>query len=200
MKKFFWIFAFITVFVLGFWVAQNLRLPFFEKVQQEDSQVLLDRIEEVTKLITVQGYFSEIYDYKDYYGYDWSIFRKKALIRVKAKVSMGFDLESLDLEVIPDRKVIRLSALPEVKLISIDHDLDYYDISEGTFNSFNNEDLNDLNKKAKAYIEQVALQSDLPARATRKGSEMLETLRFLVEGAGWTLEIKEKEDPSVFRN
>lgn len=200
MKKFFWIFAFITVFALGFWVAQNLRLPLFEKVHQEESQVLLDRIEEVTKLITVQGYFSEIYDYKDYYGYDWSIFRKKALIRVKAKVSMGFDLESLDLEVIPDRKVIRLSALPEVKLISIDHDLDYYDISEGTFNSFNNEDLNDLNKKAKAYIEQVALQSDLPSKAAKKGSEMIETLSFLVEGAGWTLKIKEIDSRSVLRN
>jgi hypothetical protein len=200
MKKFFWIFAFISVFVLGIWFAQNLRLPLFENVQQEDSQVLLDRIEEVTKLITVQGYFSEIYDYKDYYGYDWSIFRKKALIRVKAKVSMGFDLESLDLEVIPDRKVIRLSALPEVKLISIDHDLDYYDISEGTFNSFNNEDLNDLNKKAKSYIEQVALQSDLPARAAKKGSEMVETLSFLVKGAGWTLEVKEIDSRSVLRN
>ena len=61
----------------------------------EQSQVLMEKIKTVAKLVTVEGYFSEVYDYQDYWNYDVSMFRKKALIRVKAKVSVGYDLSKM---------------------------------------------------------------------------------------------------------
>jgi hypothetical protein len=39
-----------------------------------------------------------------------------------------------------------------VELISLDHTLDYYDISEGTFNSFSAEDYNKINNDVKEHI------------------------------------------------
>ncbi|MDH3649081.1 MAG: DUF4230 domain-containing protein [Saprospiraceae bacterium] len=195
MKRLARVIAFILVFIAGFWLAQKFSFPWLDRNVAEDSAVVLDRIKDVTKLIAVEGYFSEIYDYKDYYGYDWSIFRKKALIRIKAKVSMGFDLENMDIRTIPEKRTIQISRLPQAKILSIDHQLDYYDISEGTFNSFTTEDLNDLNEKAKNFIVEVALQSDLVQEADKKGDELMETLAFLVEGAGWHFELSSLKSP-----
>ena len=45
----------------------------------EESKILLEKIKTVSKLVTVEGYFSEIYDYQEYWGYDLSPFRKKSL-------------------------------------------------------------------------------------------------------------------------
>ncbi len=193
MKKVFIILALVVAFILGLWLANVQWLPWKEEQVSSQASILLERIEKVTKLITVDGYFSEVYDYKDYYGYDWPIFRKKALIRVRAKVSAGYDLDHLDIEAIPDKKTITIHGLPEPKILSIDHDLDYYDLTEGTFNSFSNTDLTKLNQQAKAYIEASAAESNLLRQAEDQGKEMLQVLRFMVEGAGWLLII---EDPS----
>jgi hypothetical protein len=151
----------------------------------------LERIEKVSKLITVEGYFSEIYDYKDYYWYDLSPFRKKALIRVKAKVSMGVNFEGIDIETNEKSHTITLGPMPEVEILSIDHDSDYYDISEGTFNSFSEKDYNELQKNAKEYIRNIALESDLVHTAEEQRNELIELIRFYVESVGWTLVIEE---------
>ena len=55
----------------------------WQEVQaKEQSQVLLEKVKNVYKLVTVEGHFSEVYTYEDYWAYDFSPFRKKALIRV----------------------------------------------------------------------------------------------------------------------
>lgn len=160
---------------------------------EEQSVVLKNRIETVAKLVTVEGYFSEVYDYKDYWGYDFSPFRKKALVRVKAKVSVGYDLEQMKIESFPAQKKIVISNLPDPQILSIDHDLDYYDLSQGTFNSFSAEDYNKINSTAKELIESQAQRSDLFLTAEAQSQEMLEMIRFMVEGSGWRLEYEPRE-------
>ena len=131
-----------------------------------------------------------MYDYEDYWGYNLSLFRKKALIRVKAKVSIGYDLEQMKIETFPDQKKIMISQLPEPSIISVDHSLDYYDISEGTFNSFTKDDYNKLNANAKEFIIQKAEESDLLETAKNRSNQALEMMQFMVENAGWEIEIK----------
>ncbi len=191
MRKYLWIVAVISAFALGIYITSIDWLPHFDKHTDQEASVLLERIEKVTKLVTVSGYFSEVYDYKDYYGYDWSIFRKKALIRVKANVLAGYDLDQINFEADSKDKVIIVSGLPKPEILSIDHDLDYYDLTEGTFNTFTKDDLNKLNEQAKDYVENAALSGDLIAQAEERGNELLETIRFLVEGSGWRLEMRE---------
>ena len=156
----------------------------------ENGVVLLERIKQVAKLVTVEGFFSEIYDYQDYYGYDLSFFRKKALIRVKAKVSVGYDLEKMHITASPETKTIRLSGIPPAEILSIEHDLDYYDVQEGLFNEFSPEDYNKLNANAKEFIRKKALESDLYKTAATQRNSLLETMKFMVESTGWTLEIE----------
>ena len=157
---------------------------------KEQSDVLLERVKNVYKLVTVEGHLSEVYSYEDYWGYDFSPFRKKALIRVKAKVSIGYDLDEMEITALPEEKKIVISQLPEPSIISIDHTLDYYDITQGTFNSFTKEDYNKLNTNAKDFIVQKANESELLDTAKKQGNQALEMMEFMVENTGWELDYK----------
>jgi hypothetical protein len=186
-----WAAVLALVFAAGAWVTKNYYLAQSAKTE-EDAQVLMERVKTVCKLVTVEGYFTEVYDYKDYWGYDLSFFRKKALIRVKAKVSVGFDLTSLTVSADSKTKTLRIGTLPEPSILSIDHELDYYDISEGTFNSFTTEDYNRMNTKAKAFIEEQAKKSTLFESAKKEGIQTIEMLRTMAEASGWKVETQER--------
>ena len=162
--------ALLLVFGLGIFATKKY-YQLGETVTKQNSQVLLERMKSVAKVIAVEGYFSEIYTHEDYYNFDLSPFRKKALLRVKAKVSVGYDLEGMKMEANDATKIISISNIPDPEILSIDHEIDYYDIQEGTFNSFTEQELTDLNRRAKKFIEEKA-QSDelglLPAAEEQK--------------------------------
>lgn len=160
-----------------------------EKKVQASTELMLDRVKKVSKLISVEGYFSEMYNYKDFYNFDWSIFRKKALIRVKAKVSVGLDLQKAKYAIDSKTKTLSISDIPAPEIISIDHDIDYYDITEGTFNSFTAEDYNRLNENAKEHIRELAQKSDLMQQARNQTNDVINTFRVFAETAGWQVKV-----------
>lgn len=163
----------------------------------ENIQVLLEKIKTVTKLITVEGYFSEIYDYKDYYKYDFSFLRKKALLRVKAKVSMGYDLTKIVFEPNEKTKIITVSNVPDPEILSIDHDIDYYDIQEGTFNYFTEADLTKLNEDAKRFIMEKAKESELNQIAEKHFNKIMDIINEMATAAGWKLEFKTRYEENA---
>jgi hypothetical protein len=180
---------FLLALALAWWTGMKTSL--WQKYEAESSTVLLNKIERVVKLIAVEGNVSEIYDYKDYYNFDLAPFRKKALVRVNAKVSVGYDFEKVAISANEENKTIVMRNFPEAEILSIDHDLDYYDISQGTFNRFNNEDYNKINSRAKEYVEKKALESDLMDAAEQQKEEIIEMIRILVQSAGWTLQVED---------
>ncbi len=189
MKKIFFIFGFVAILLLVFlgtryWYTQN------SLTVQEESEILLERINTVTKLITVEGEFSEIYDYKDFWKYDLSPFRKKALLRINGKVSVGHNLNNIKIESFPDEKRLVISNLPSPTILSIDHKISYYDITQGSFNSFTPKDYNKMNENAKAMIRKKAEESILMKTAEDQGVQLLEMIGFMAEQMGWTLEIE----------
>lgn len=186
VKNFSRILLLLATFLLGGWLSYRYFAPHSKPV--EDSAVLLEKIQEVAKLITVEGEFSEIYNYSEYQGYFTMLWDKKVLVRVRAKVSAGYDLNNLHMEADPATKTIRMSALPEPEILSIDHTLDYYDISEGLFASFSPEDYNRINQKAKDLIRDEALKSGLLDAARTQAGQMLDLVRFMAESAGWKVE------------
>ncbi len=182
----------LLVFGGGVW----LTYQFMSKPKisvQEQSDVLLEKINTVAKLVSVEGVFSEIYEHNSAWEplpnpiYSPS-FSKKALIIVKAKVSAGYDLQKMTLTADHERKVIRLSGIPDPEIISIEHDLSYYDIQESTFNTFTKEELTQMNRSAKEFIRKKALESDLLLKAEEQGNRMIEIIEFMVEESGWKVE------------
>ncbi|MFT4667465.1 MAG: hypothetical protein ACI8YQ_004406 [Polaribacter sp.] len=187
MKKILATIGIIALCGLVFWGTKNYYSLQIKTSVEEESRVLLEKIEKVSKLITVEGHFSEIYNYEEHWGYDFSPFRKKALIRVKAKVSVGYDLTKMDFKADTKTKTIMISNMPDPEIMSIDHDLDYYDITEGSFNSFEEADYNKMNANAKEKIRKEALNSGLFLSAEAESHELMEIVKFMVEGAGWEL-------------
>ncbi|MFM7400008.1 MAG: DUF4230 domain-containing protein [Bacteroidota bacterium] len=188
----------LIAFLCGIFVSWNYFQP--RKRSVEDASVILEKIEAVKKLITVEGHFSEIYNYSEYQGYFTFFWDKKILVRVRATVAAGYDLNALKVEADPLTKTVYMSALSEPQILSIDHTLDYYDISEGIFESFSSEDYNRINQRAKDIIRDQATKSNLLNEARNQGNQMVELIRFMVESAGWRLQTGEKgvsEKPKV---
>jgi len=183
----------LVVFALGGWLSYQYFVAKSKPV--EDSTVLLEKIQTVTKLITVEGQFSELYNYNEYQGYFTMLWDKKVLVRVRATVSVGYDLENMNLQADPATRTIYMSALPEPEILSIDHSLDYYDISEGLFATFTPEDYTRINQRAKDLIRDQALQSKLMPAAREQADKMLELIEFMVESAGWKLRIADGPEP-----
>jgi hypothetical protein len=185
---------------LGFLVAKNYYQP-APQIVEKDASVLLEKIETVAKLVTVEGHFSELYNHKEYWRYDWPIFRKKAILRVQAKVSVGYDLSNMAVDIDQETKLVTISNIPDKpEIISIDHDLDYYDIRQGTFNSFTEADYNDLMDDAKGLIRQKALESSLMQSAEEQGIELIELIRFLVESAGYEVQFDTNNEKLLQRD
>jgi hypothetical protein len=169
------------------------RFSLMEKHTSVEKEILLEKVNNVFKFGTVEGVFSEIFNYSDYYSYNISPLRKKALIRIRATVLVGYELDSIDINVNNITQKLIIKNVPEPRIISIDHELDYYDITEGYFNSFSREDLNMLQKQSKDFIRKKALESSLFENAEKQLDQNLQMLNWALQESGWEIIIKEKE-------
>lgn len=157
---------------------------------QSDSVILLERIKDVHQLVLQEAHFSEIYDYKDYWLYDLSPFRKKALIRVTAKVISGFDLEKTHIDLDDQNKVITIHEMPPPEILSIDHELDYFDMEEGTFNQFDEVKITELSQGAKNFIKEKALEAGILEEAEKQKLTFLEHIKTTAALMGWQVRLQ----------
>ena len=138
-----------------------------------DSTVVLEKVNKVLKLVTVEANFSELHKHEEFYSYNISPLRKKALIHVKAKVLVGYDLEKLNMEIDEKSRSIYIDAFPEPEILSIDDDIEYYDITEGLFTSFSKEDYTAIQKEAKNKINESVNQSNLFQKSQEQSSRVV---------------------------
>ncbi|MCB9308640.1 MAG: DUF4230 domain-containing protein [Lewinellaceae bacterium] len=179
--------------ILVLWYVQN-KMSLHQK--SGNTTVVLEQIHKVTKLVTVEGQFSEIYDHKEYYKYDiFDLFTKKMLLRINAKVSAGFNLEGSNMTIDSISKTVYFTELPKAEILSIDHDIDYYDISQGVFASFTPEEYTSIDKDAKEMIASKVQFTDLLKKADEQKQEYLDMLELILRTYGWKLVIKGKSYP-----
>ena len=157
---------------------------------KHQSTVILDRIKSVCKLVSVEGDFAEIYRYENIKDGFLNLLssKKKALVVINAKAQVGYDLKKLKLEADLDRKRIILTAFPEPEVLSIETDIQFYDIKNGLFNSFSSDDLTDLNAKAKEHIRDKIPESGLLETAKKEALEAVMIIEKIVETIGWRLD------------
>jgi hypothetical protein len=155
---------------------------------EEDHKILLEKVQKVCKLVTVEGTFSDIYTYQDYQYYDVSPFRKKALIVVNAKVLVGLDLTKAKFETNQATKTLTISQIPPAEIMSIDPDLRYYDITEGTFNQFSPTELTTITRNAKEQIKKKAENSELLRMANTQSNTLFDLIEFSCKDMGWTVQ------------
>ncbi|MBS9460965.1 DUF4230 domain-containing protein [Flagellimonas sp. 389] len=190
--------------ILMYWLFSIFRKKKNKEITEQQSTVLLDKIKSVCKLVSVEGDFAEIYHYENTKERFMSLLssKKKALIVVKAKAHIGYDLKKLDLKADNKNKRIILANFPEPEVLSIEPDLQFYDIKNGLFNSFSPDDLTKLNLEAKDHIKQKIPESGLMETAKKEALQAVLLVEKIVETIDWTLdysalEITNREKQSI---
>ena len=167
------------------------------KVLTESSHTIAQSMRKVFKVVSAEGHFNEIYDYREskkLFNFIPSI--KKALVIVEAKVLVGYDFEKLQWELDPVSRKVRLKSFPAPEILSTETDYKYYNIEEQFFNLFSKEDLSRIQKQSKAQVIEAARKSELPKVAAE---QMQMLLTELLSGKDYTLENPELISQSTNR-
>ena len=160
-----------------------------QSVLKENSLLIQQQIENVSKIIVTEGHFSEVYSYKDsqelfgpYFTAD-----KKALVVVNAEVAVVYDLKKINFEVDEATKTLRILNLPEPE-IKINPDFEYYDVTADYFNPFSAEDYNKIKENVQASLLKKVKGSSLLKNAENRLISELSKFYILTNSLGWTLE------------
>ena len=173
-----------------YWMFSLFRKKKSKELTEHQSTVLLEKIKSVCKLISVEGDFAEIYKYENTKERFMSLVssKKKALIVINAKAQIGYDLQKIFMHADNEKKKIILTNFPEPEVISIEPELEFYDIQNGLFNTFTPNDLTSLNKEAKKHILEKIPESGLMDTAKREAVEAVLIIEKIVETIGWKLD------------
>ncbi|EKF54842.1 hypothetical protein I215_10405 [Galbibacter marinus] len=182
--------------ILGsYWLFTAFRKKKSSESVEKQSVILLEKIRNVYKLITVEGEFAEIYQYENVREHFLKLIssKKKALLVINAKVNVGFDLKKIEMKADPKAKKIILTNFPLPEVLSIEPDVKYYDIKEGLFNRFKTKDLSTLNQEAKEHILAKIPDSGLLDTARKEALDAVHMIESMVQAIGWKLDYKALE-------
>ncbi len=157
------------------------------------STIVIERIQKVMKLVTVEGNFSELMNYKDFDYVDFPGFRKDAIVQVNAKVSIGYNLENLKMTTNEKEKKIIIQQMPKPQILSIDTDIKFNNLSSGWFTSFSEAELSKLNQLGKEKIREKALNAELIKQAEEQRSDMFDLLFYMAKQNGYKIIIEGNE-------
>ncbi|GGI55757.1 DUF4230 domain-containing protein [Winogradskyella haliclonae] len=158
-------------------------------VINNSSDILQEQLKNVSKLVVTEGHFSEVFNYensKEILG-DYLTAEKKAIVVVNAKVSIAYDLSLLQYKMDEDTKTLKILSIPEHE-ISINPDLEYYDIQDDFLNQFEAEDYNSIKESVNKSLLDKIEKSNLVSNAKNRLISELAKFYILTNSLGWKLE------------
>ena len=164
-----------------------------QRIIRENSTVLLKRVRQVLKLVTVEGDFSEIVTYNDIKPSLFKLYEaeKKAIVTVSAKAMVGFDMSKAKIVINESERTISILEFPEPEVLSIDSNIQFYDIRNNLLNKFKPKDYTHINQLAEESIRKGIPESGLYEQAYTQARELLNGLEMLAERLNWSLDYKQ---------
>lgn len=155
-------------------------------IVSEHSHTIVESMKRIFKIVCAEGYISEVYNYKQSKKLLAFIpAQKSALVIVKAKVMIGFDIEKCRWEMDEENKKVRLISVPEPELLSIETDYNYYSLDDEIFYKFSNDDFRKIQENARKQVEKAAMESEMP----RIAKDQLRTLLTeVIKSKDWKIE------------
>ncbi|HCO83292.1 MAG TPA: hypothetical protein DIT95_07145 [Arenibacter sp.] len=159
-----------------------------KSILKENSMLIQEQINNVSKLIVTEGHFAEVYNYKDSQQLFGPLITadKKALVVVNAEVTVGYDLSLVKFEINEDTKTLQIISIPEPE-IKINPDFEYYDVTADYLNQFNAEDYNKIKRNVNASLLKKIEASTLKSNAQNRLLSELSKFLVLTNSMGWTL-------------
>ncbi|MEL7376524.1 MAG: DUF4230 domain-containing protein [Bacteroidota bacterium] len=168
-----------------------------------DKTILLERIRDVCKMVTVEGDVVELYNETQtrhvtlYVPFPTQFsFDKKATVEVTGTILVGYDLEGLNTNINEETRKVTISNLPKPEVLAIDHQIEYRMLEESWFNGFEPADLTILSQNAREALMNRALTSDLIDRAEEQGLGLINTIEQISLAAGYEFELVKEEEES----
>lgn len=145
-------------------------------------------IEKISKLMVIEGYFSEVYSYQEKTKVFFNLIpqEKKALIILNAKAQVGYDLKKVEIFIDKNSKEVIIKSIPKEE-INISPDLKFYDIQTSTFTSFSKDDLNKVQTDAHDRIVEQIEKSDIKQQARIRLMENLQSIASISNAIGWKM-------------
>ncbi len=181
---------------LGFFIAVALALAFwfFHQAKQEREEIkentalIQKQIKQVGKLIVTEGYYSKVFTFKNSQNLFLNFWKsdKKALVVVNAKATVEYDLRQLEVEIDEAEKTLILKKIPE-PVLNIYPEIEYYDVTQDYFNSFEAKDYNKIKNSVTDRIRTQIEASDLMENSRDRLMVELTNLFMLTNSMGWTL-------------
>ena len=188
MKKFIYISGGILFGVL---LTYFLMKQFQKESSVNESHVIAYEIQKLNKLIVAEQAFSDVYSHKNsryipglanYFSFD-----KKVLLLVNAKVQATYDLNQLKVEIDSVDKIIRIQEVPPLE-IAVYPDVKFYDLEQSTFNTFQKDELNAIQKRAVQHIEKTIDRPKLQKQAHVQLIENLGQIYQIAHLYSWKVE------------
>lgn len=154
----------------------------------ENSMLIQQQIENVSKLIVTQGHFAEVYNYKDSKELFGPLVTadKKALVVVNAEVLIAYDLSKIKFELDEANKILRIGSIPEPE-IKLNPDFEYYDVTADYLNPFDAGDYNQIKRNVNASLLKKVEASSLKSNARNRLMSELQKFYILTNSMGWQL-------------
>jgi len=183
-------------FLFGAFLAASIALSisyfFFDsksrKTEIQSSDLILNQIKNVGKLVVTEGHFSEVITYEDSKKYylDILIAEKKAIIVVNASVTVSYDLSKIAHKIDEKHKTLTITHIPEAE-ININPDIKYHNLEADFFNQFNSQDHNLIQKEVTRQLNKKIKASSLHLNAKNRLISELQKLYILTNSLGWKL-------------
>ena len=162
-------------------------------ILEENSMLIQQEIENVSKLIVTEGHFAEVYNYKDSKELFGPLLRaeKKALVVVNADVTVAYDVSQIKFEIDEANKTLNIKSIPEAE-IKLNPDFEYYDVTADYLNQFDATDYNKIKKTVNASLMKKVEASALRSNAENRLISELQKFYILTNSMGWRLTYQEE--------
>ncbi|MCS4436036.1 DUF4230 domain-containing protein [Aquiflexum gelatinilyticum] len=153
-----------------------------------NSAMIQQQIQNVGKLIVTEGYFSQVFTFKNSQNLFLDIVTsdKKALVVANAKATVEYDLRQLETRIDEDNKTVVITKIPE-PVINIYPEIEYYDVTQDYFNKFEAKDYNKIKNSVTAQFRKKIESSGLKDNAQERLMSELVNIYVLTKSMGWTL-------------
>ncbi len=159
-----------------------------KKIELQSSDLILNQIKNVGKLVVTEGHFAEVINYKDNKAFfsSWINAKKTALVVVNAKVQVSYDLSKIEYILNKDIKTVVITKIPEPE-ININPDIQYHSLTYGFLNQFTPKDHNLIREKVVKQLEKKVKSSLLVTNSENRLISELQKIYILTNSLGWTL-------------
>jgi hypothetical protein len=187
------VFGIVIAMVLVF----GLRYCEHQKEEREqlefNTAIIQEQLKNVGKLVVTEGNYAEVFSYADSKKFYFDMFssEKKALVIVNAKASISYNLSEVETKIDAENKTLMITKIPEPDL-SINPNIEYYDIEQDYLNQFNASDYNKIKERVESSLRAKIEASELRLNGQNRLISELQKIYILTNSMGRKLQYNDE--------